>query len=102
MTTINDTFATSSTSSSTNTSIISMTEDPDQCSLGTHTCHVEATCTDTDHGFDCRCNFGFSGDGYNCDDVNECGAESPCSMFSECVNHPGGYSCQCKAGFACE
>ena len=74
--------------------------DLDECSVEMHTCHVEATCTNTGDGLQCKCNSGFEGDGYNCHDINECEGDNPCSGFSDCINYSGGYSCQCKAGFA--
>ena len=36
-------------------------EDPDN-----RTCHEHANCTDTEGSFECTCNTGFSGDGFNC------------------------------------
>ena len=30
------------------------------------TCHEHANCTDTEGSFECTCNTGFSGDGFNC------------------------------------
>ena len=44
----------------------------DKCSPGAHTCHAQATCSSTDDGFDCECNSGFMGNGFNCTDINEC------------------------------
>lgn len=37
--------------------------DVDECRLGRHDCHGNATCLNTYEGFDCRCNYGFKGDG---------------------------------------
>ena len=34
-----------------------------ECDLGTHNCHADATCTDTEGSFTCSCNPGFGGDG---------------------------------------
>jgi hypothetical protein len=38
--------------------------DIDECS--SNPCHSNANCTDNEGSFDCQCNSGFSGDGYNC------------------------------------
>jgi MYXO-CTERM domain-containing protein len=38
----------------------------DECTLGTHTCDVTATCTDTACGYTCACNAGYHGDGEVC------------------------------------
>ena len=34
--------------------------------MGTHKCHVDATCANTIGSFACSCNIGYVGDGYNC------------------------------------
>ncbi|PKN56891.1 MAG: hypothetical protein CVU56_13695 [Deltaproteobacteria bacterium HGW-Deltaproteobacteria-14] len=40
--------------------------DVDECALGTHGCHADATCTNTPGGFTCACDAGFVGDGLTC------------------------------------
>ena len=40
--------------------------DIDECSSGNNTCHVNATCSNTDGSYDCECLPGFMGDGFNC------------------------------------
>ena len=40
--------------------------DVNECSLGTHDCAAEATCTDTDGSYTCTCNTGYDGDGTDC------------------------------------
>ena len=37
-----------------------------ECLLGTHNCHPQAACINTQGGFNCVCNSGFVGDGKNC------------------------------------
>ena len=34
--------------------------------MGTHNCHVHATCTNIKGSFTCACNRGFHGTGYKC------------------------------------
>ena len=60
--------------------IVVVIADIDECSSGTHHCHVNATCTDTDGSFTCSCNNGFTGDGRQC--------KGMCSFFSiQCNRH---------------
>ena len=44
--------------------------DIDECELGIHNCHVNATCTDAIGSFVCTCNNGFDGDGVDCTSKN--------------------------------
>jgi len=47
--------------------------DWDECFMGIHTCHDYALCDNTPGSFECACEPGYSGDGYDqCDDVNDC------------------------------
>ncbi|MFN0253789.1 MAG: EGF domain-containing protein [Kofleriaceae bacterium] len=41
-------------------------DDIDECSIETHTCSADATCTNVVPGFSCACNVGFTGDGMEC------------------------------------
>ena len=34
------------------------------------TCHEHANCTDTEGSYECTCNTGFSGDGFDCSGMN--------------------------------
>ena len=52
----------------------------------------------TDGSFACECPMGYSGDGFSCNDVNECDA-SPCDANASCDNNDGGYSCACNDGY---
>jgi len=40
--------------------------DINECSLGIHNCHANATCTNTQGSFTCSCKTGYSGNGRNC------------------------------------
>ncbi|CBY12580.1 unnamed protein product [Oikopleura dioica] len=77
-----------------------------ECLLGTHSCDVNAECLDTKNGFNCLCFSGFIGDGFFCDDMDECalrkGDENYCENIlenSKCVNTFGSFECKCNSGF---
>ena len=91
-------------------------------------CADNATCSDTEGSYECTCDPGFSGDGFNCTskinrvliiglceeqydnntnnvvwqspDVNECALHlDDCDENSDCVDTEGGYDCECHDGF---
>uniref|UniRef100_A0A672TX31 Nidogen 2 n=1 Tax=Strigops habroptila TaxID=2489341 RepID=A0A672TX31_STRHB len=46
----------------------------------------------------CECLPGYTGDGINCSDVDEC-AENLCHPAAVCYNTPGSFSCRCHPGY---
>ena len=40
--------------------------DDDECLDNTDSCHDDAVCTNTKGAYNCTCNNGYEGDGYNC------------------------------------
>ena len=46
--------------------IILFSTDINECISGSAVCHDNATCTNTDGSYECTCDTGFSGDGFNC------------------------------------
>ena len=75
--------------------------DVDECNLGTHDCAANATCTNTNGGYKCKCNAGFSGNGKTCADVDECKVKThSCHANGICTNTNGGYTCACKQGYS--
>ncbi|MFO0591046.1 MAG: EGF domain-containing protein [Polyangiaceae bacterium] len=73
--------------------------DLDECSdPALNDCSADATCTNTDGSYVCKCKKGFSGDGVTCADVNECATPglNNCSVNATCANTVGGFTCTCK------
>ena len=87
-------------------------------------CHFNASCTDTEDGFICTCESGYSGDGIDCSseklylctciillpatnmvflfpDIDEClmGTDS-CDRNADCSDTDGSYTCTCHVGFS--
>ncbi|CAH1263007.1 NOTCH4 [Branchiostoma lanceolatum] len=66
------------------------------------TCHAKASCLllpGTGVGV-CICQSGYTGDGANCSDVNECTSNTAnCAADRVCRNTEGSFSCDCKPGF---
>lgn len=59
-------------------------------------CGENASC---DASGACVCDTGFTGDGQECEDIDECVEdEGSCHPTAECVNEPGAFSCQCPSG----
>ncbi|XP_060736413.1 nidogen-2 isoform X1 [Tachysurus vachellii] len=71
------------------------------CYLGSHDCDTTAQCVPGEgQHFTCVCATGYTGDGRNCYDVDECTEGlSSCGRHAECVNLPGSHRCQCQSGF---
>ena len=76
--------------------------DIDECTRGTHQCDMNATCTDNIGSYDCSCNTGYLGDGFICEDINECNETSPmhnCDINANCNNTDGNFTCTCHRGY---
>ena len=70
----------------------------DECLF--HNCHSMATCIPKKDGFSFVCNNGWKGDGWSCQNINECQEiHGVCGKFEDCTDTIGGYNCSCKAGF---
>ncbi|KAJ8014227.1 hypothetical protein DPEC_G00038060 [Dallia pectoralis] len=60
-------------------------------------CHKMATCLSYGYTYTCMCKSGFTGDGNNCTDTDECTIPSTCPNAKyECVNVPGSFQCFCR------
>ncbi|XP_072319180.1 nidogen-2 [Eucyclogobius newberryi] len=77
---------------------------PDQvnpCYSGTHDCDTTAQCMPQEgKAFECKCATGYTGDGRNCYDIDECAESvSSCGAHAQCLNLPGSHRCQCQTGY---
>ncbi|KAJ8308605.1 hypothetical protein KUTeg_013479 [Tegillarca granosa] len=91
-------------------SIIILIERIDKCYKNGKTCDENARCLlggDGNHA--CRCEIGFTGDGYTCTDTNNCivtGADgkkvpgNPCQNQGTCIDQDNSYACKCAEGFS--
>eukprot|EP00058_Branchiostoma_floridae_P019709 XP_002605199.1 hypothetical protein BRAFLDRAFT_80860 [Branchiostoma floridae] len=61
-------------------------------------CDNHATCVKNDDSYTCTCNTGYTGDGFYCQDVDECAFLGRCPVNSDCINVIGSFSCQCHSG----
>ena len=76
-------------------------QDIDECESGAHRCQADATCINTVGGYNCTCNPGYGGDGFNCTDVNECLTnDHDCHADADCLNKIGSYNCTCRSGYS--
>ena len=74
--------------------------DVNECAeLISNVCDRNAECTNTDGGFQCNCRQGYDGDGFSCNDINECDLTDVCDINAECTNHNGTFSCACDSGY---
>ena len=74
--------------------------DINECEEGRAGCSEHAYCTNTVGSFDCSCNPGYSGDGHECTDTNECDRGHNCDKNAKCENTEGSFTCECKPGFS--
>ena len=66
----------------------------------TNECHEDGFCTNALGGYNCTCNDGYEGDGYNCTNIDECAeGTDECSDFADCTDNDGGYNCTCWLGY---
>ncbi|XP_046860220.1 fibrillin-1-like [Xenia sp. Carnegie-2017] len=71
-----------------------------ECKLQIDECHQHADCHDQSVGYKCSCQTGFTGNGWNCSDIDECRQTGVCSKANtKCVNTLGTYLCYCNRGF---
>nr|XP_026694385.1 uromodulin isoform X2 [Ciona intestinalis] len=77
-------------------------QDVNECLVNTHNCSANAECSNFPGSFSCQCQPGYFGDGFTCQDVDECypeEEEKQCGFNAYCVNNPGSYTCICESGY---
>ena len=73
--------------------------DFNECSYA-NDCHGNASCTNYHGSYLCMCHTGFSGNGKNCSDIDECVTNTDnCHSNATCQNSEGSFSCNCDTGF---
>ena len=51
-------------------------DDIDECSNGENECDENSDCTNLPGSYDCQCHYGYEGDGYTCENIDECALTS--------------------------
>lgn len=91
---------------STSNILIITVQEVDLCALNKSYCSPHAICSRAGPGrASCKCKLGFTGDGFQCSDINYCDPD-PChrgNTIGECQDGFGGwknYSCNCRLGWS--
>ncbi|XP_019624540.1 PREDICTED: nidogen-1-like isoform X25 [Branchiostoma belcheri] len=71
------------------------------CQTGQHDCHSRARCVALEgQQYTCECVGGYTGDGRNCQDIDECNSGTPpCAPNANCINEIGTFRCVCPPGY---
>lgn len=70
------------------------------CPENLNRCAPDALCQNTAGSYICACAPGFVGEGFTCDDIDECALDADnCSPNGTCTNTRGAFQCTCNDGF---
>ena len=74
--------------------------DTDECATPMlNNCSMNANCTNIPGAFECDCLVGYSGDGVNCTNIDEClTANGGCDDNATCTDTDGSFVCSCDTG----
>ncbi len=74
-------------------------ENINECTTQTHTCDINAACTDINGTFGCQCNGDYDGTGFTCH-LNSCKRYPlACMGNSICINTRSSFACMCPPGY---
>lgn len=73
--------------------------DVDECQTDAHNCSGLFECRNKIGGFDCLCKVGYTIEGEECIDIDECKQYSCCTCEHICENTDGSFDCSCNEGF---
>ena len=64
-------------------------------------CHTHARCIDNEGSYECLCEPGWEGNGFECQNINECADPglNACHTNSICIDNVGSYHCKCNDGY---
>ncbi|XP_062999544.1 uromodulin [Elgaria multicarinata webbii] len=82
-------------------STFAQTTSPTKAAVHCSDCHHNAACEEHGDLRQCVCRHGFTGNGTNCSDVDECSSFdlNRCHSLATCINYQGSYSCSCREGY---
>ena len=73
---------------------------PVQCDANATCLNFDGVDIDTGLGYNCTCDTGYEGDGFNCTNIDECSVGSHyCDEYAHCTDTEGSFFCTCYDGY---